>query len=57
MRPEVCVWPTPQWLWDNDLGGTHGPGSGPFLTNYTKCWMQDLGVRRQFLLTRDWVLA
>lgn len=56
-RPEICIWPTPQWLWDNDLGGTHGPGSGPFRTNYTKCWMQELGVKRQFLLTRDWVLS
>ncbi len=53
VKPEICIWPTPQWLWDNDLGGTHGPGSGPFLTNYTKCWMQELGVKRQFLLTRD----
>lgn len=53
VKPEICIWPTPQWLWDNDLGGTHGPGSGPFRTNYTKCWMQDLGVKRQFLLTRD----
>ena len=54
VRPEICIWPTPQWLWDNDLGGVNGPGSGPFLTNYTKCWMQDLGVRRQILLTGDW---
>lgn len=57
VKPEICIWPTPRWLWDNDLGGTHGPGSGPFLTNYTKCWMQDLGVKRQILLTRDQVLA
>ena len=57
VKPEICIWPTPQWLWDNDLGGTHGPGSGPFRTNYTKCWMQDLGVKRQILLTRDQVLA
>ena len=54
VRPEVCIWPTPQWLWDNDFGGTHGPGSGTFLTNYVKCWMQDLGVKRQILLVRDW---
>ena len=54
VRPEVCIWPTPQWLWDNDFGGTHGPGSGEFLTNYVKCWMQDLGVKRQILLVRDW---
>ncbi|MBQ7235261.1 MAG: MBL fold metallo-hydrolase [Kiritimatiellae bacterium] len=57
VRPEACIWPTPQWLWDNDLAGENGPGSGPFLTNYTKCWMQELGVKRQFLLTRDWVLS
>jgi len=54
VRPEVCIWPTPQWLWDNDFGGTNGPGSGEFLTNYVKCWMQDLGVKRQILLVRDW---
>ena len=57
VRPEICIWPTPQWLWDNDLGGTHGPGSGPFLTNYTKCWMQELGVKRQYLLTHDYVFC
>ncbi len=57
VKPEICIWPTPQWLWDNDLGAVNGPGSGPFLTNYVKCWMQELGVKRQFLLTRDWVLA
>ena len=57
VNPEVCIWPTPQWLWDNDFGGTHGPGSGPFLTNYTKCWMQELGVKRQYLLTRDCVFT
>lgn len=57
VRPEICLWPTPQWLWDNDLGGENGPGSGPFLTNYTKCWMQELGVRRQYLLTKDIVFA
>jgi len=57
VMPEACIWPTTQWLWDNDLGGTHGPGSGPFQTNYTKCWMQELGVKRQFLLTRDFVFT
>ena len=52
VKPEICVWPTPQWLWENNSGG-QGPGSGPWLTNYVKCWMQDIGVKRQFLLTRD----
>ena len=56
MKPEICVWPTPQWLWDNNHAG-RGYGSGPWLTNYVKCWMQDIGVKRQFLLTRDAALG
>ena len=51
VKPEICVWPTPQWLWDNNSG--KGVGSGPWRTNYTKCWMQELGVKRQILLTKD----
>ena len=55
VAPEAAVWPTPSWLWDNNSGG--GPGSGPWRTNYVKCWMQDIGVKRQFLLTRDAALG
>ena len=55
VKPEICVWPTPQWVWDND--GGMGPGSGPYKTNYVKTWMQDLGVKRHFLLTRDAALG
>ncbi len=53
VRPEICVW---QWLWDNNRG-EQGYGSGPWLTNYVKCWMQDLGVKRQFVLTSDAALG
>ena len=56
VNPEICVWPTPQWLWDNDHGGK-GYGSGKWLTNYVKCWMQDIGVKRQILLTKDAALG
>ena len=56
VKPEICVWPTPQWLWENNMGGK-GPGSGPWLTNYVKCWMQDIGVKRQLLLNRDIALG
>ena len=48
VAPEVAVWPTPSWLWDNNSGD--GPGSGPWRTNYTKCWMQELGVKRNYVL-------
>ena len=56
VKPDICVWPTPQWLWDNNHAG-RGYGSGPWLTNYVKCWMQDIGVKRQFLLTKDAALG
>lgn len=46
VMPTIAIWPTPKWLWDNDEGG--GPGSGSWKTNYVKCWMQDLKVRRQY---------
>ena len=56
VAPEAVLWPAPQWLWDNDAGG-RGPGSGPWHTNYTKCWMQDLGIKKQYLITRDYIFA
>ena len=46
VKPSICVWPTPEWLWENNNGG--GPGSGSWRTNYVKCWMQDLGVKRHY---------
>ena len=42
IRPEICMWPTPGWLWDNDNGG--GPGSGPWFTHETIQWVRELGV-------------
>ena len=54
VAPEVAVWPTPSWLWDNRV--TNGtPGSGPWRTNFTKCWMQELGVKKNYLLVKDYL--
>ena len=62
VNPSVAIWPTPRWLWDNDaslgrLDRAGGVGSGRFQTNYVKCWMQELGVREQYLLTQDKLFA
>ncbi|HNY26069.1 MAG TPA: MBL fold metallo-hydrolase [Candidatus Sumerlaeota bacterium] len=46
----VALWPTPQWLWDNDKGG--GVGSGPWQTLEVRRWMEELGVR-QNLVAKD----
>ena len=53
VKPEAAIWPTPTWLWDNDNGG--GPGSGPWRTNYVKCWMQDLGIKKNYVLVKDYL--
>lgn len=54
VRPEAAIWPAPQWLWDNaDVG--KGPGSATYATNYTKTWMQDLGVKLHYPMDRDYV--
>ena len=55
VKPEAAVWPTPSWLWENNSGG--GPGSGTWLTNYVKCWMQDLGVKKNYLLLKDYLFV
>ena len=50
LRPSVCLWPTPQWLWDNDNGG--GAGSGSWKTQETRNWMTRLGVK-EYYVTKD----
>jgi hypothetical protein len=54
VKPEAAVWPLPSWLWDNRVtNGTYG--SGNYRTNYTKCWMQDLGVKKNYVLLKDYL--
>lgn len=47
VQPTYCLWPTPQWLWDNDSGG--GKGSGPWLTLTVRKWMEELDVRENYV--------
>ena len=51
VSPSYCLWPTPEWLWDNDNGG--GPGSGPWKTLEVRSWMDKLPIRRHYLTFRD----
>ena len=50
VAPRVCLWPTPDWLWDNDSGA--GKGSGPWKTLETRSWMEELGVR-EHIVSKD----
>ncbi|MDD3253505.1 MAG: MBL fold metallo-hydrolase [Lachnospiraceae bacterium] len=42
--PKICLWPAPQWLWDN--------ADGAFKTDETKSWMRRLRVKRHYC-TKD----
>lgn len=44
IAPEICLWPTPDWLWYNEKDGVKEAGS--FKTPIVKGWMRSLGVKR-----------
>ena len=44
--PQICLWPTPLFLWNNDNGG--GIGSGPWKTLETRRWMNALHVKQNY---------
>lgn len=48
INPNICLWNTPEWLWNNDNGD--GVGSGSWLTLEVRAWMQELGVRKNYII-------
>lgn len=50
ISPKICLWPTPQWLWDNDNG--NGYNSGLWHTLATRRWMEGIGVKENYC-TKD----
>lgn len=48
LSPEICLWPTPNWLWNNDNGG--GYNSGPWTTLTTRSWMDQIGVKANYAI-------
>lgn len=47
IRPKRCLWPSPDWLWDNDNGD--GFDTGPWQTVRTREWMNELGVTEHII--------
>ena len=37
VSPEICLWPTPSWVWDNT--------NGNLKTLEVRAWMEELGVK------------
>lgn len=47
IKPKKCLWATPEWLWNNDVG--NGFDTGPFKTLHTRQWVEELGVTEHFI--------
>ena len=46
-KPKICLWPTPEWIWNNDNG--EGENTGPWKTFETRKWIEDLGVKQNII--------
>lgn len=44
--PKICLYTTPDWLWDNDEG--NGKDTGPYKTLETRHWMEELNAQASF---------
>ena len=53
-NPDNCMWPTPEWLWNNDSG--NGYNSGPWKTLETRSWMDKLNVKNYVAKDKDILL-
>ena len=47
VRPDVCLWCAPAWLWDNDKGG--GFDTHIWKTVKVRRWMEALGVKENYV--------
>ncbi len=59
IRPKICLYPTPKWLWENNFCDCDDPasaGKGPYATLETRKWMEDIGVDRSYTnVEGDWL--
>lgn len=51
INPSICLWPTPQWLWDNNRGS--GMNTGSWKTSTTKAWMNQINESIIHYATKD----
>lgn len=47
ISPQICLWPTPEWLWDNNPGT--GYNTGKWTTIETRNWMEKLRVKTNYI--------
>ena len=47
IKPQKCIWASPDWLWNNDAG--NGYDTGPWQTVRTREWVAALGVTEHII--------
>lgn len=47
IQPKICLWPTPEWLWNNNPGT--GYNTGNWTTLQTRSWVQELKVKTNYI--------
>ena len=47
IKPNACIWPAPDWLWNNDRG--EGFDTGPWQTVRTREWIAALGITKHII--------
>lgn len=47
INPRICLWPTPDWLWNNNAG--EGENTGPWKTFETRNWIEQLNVKKNYI--------
>lgn len=47
VQPEICLWPTQGWLWDNNIG--QGFNTAHYKTIQTREWMEQIGVKTNYV--------
>lgn len=52
VEADYALWPTPIWLWENRADGK-GFNTGNFKTFVVREWMQELGIRKNYVSGRD----
>lgn len=47
VNPKICLFPTPEWLWNNDNG--NGEDSGPWKIKETRKWIEILKIQEIYV--------
>lgn len=47
VKPTICFWPTPNWLWENNSG--LGEDTGPWKTKETRLWCEQLKINIHYV--------